>query len=66
MMDGRLAAEVSAAAVPLSLALARHMPAPSEGSLYYRWIFDTIQDLAKNNDRIGETRAAQPQKEIAA
>jgi hypothetical protein len=58
-----MAAEISAAAVPLSLALARHMPAPIAGSVFYRWIFDTIQDLAKNNDRIGETRAAQPQKE---
>jgi hypothetical protein len=42
----------------LFLAVARHMPAPLPESVYYRWFFDTVQDLAKNNDRIGEVRPA--------
>jgi hypothetical protein len=38
------------------ISLIRHMPAPVAGSVAYRWIFDTAQDIAGNNDRIGEVR----------
>jgi hypothetical protein len=40
----------------LMLTIARHLLAPKKDSQYYRVIFDVIQDLAKNNDRIGEVR----------
>ena len=59
-IDNRAIAEISAGAIPFGLAAARHMPAPVEGSVIYGWIFDTIQDLAKNNDRIGMRRAKTP------
>ena len=45
-------------AVVVALAAARHMPEPRAGSVFYAWVFDTIQDLAKNNDRIGKRRPA--------
>jgi hypothetical protein len=56
MIDSRTVAEISGTATVVGLALSRHMPAPKEGSVLYRWLFDTTQDLAKNNDRIGEVR----------
>lgn len=59
-IDHRMIAEALAGAVttgvPIGLAIARHMPAPLADSIYYAWIFDTVQDLAKNNDRIGLRR----------
>lgn len=39
------------------ISLIRHMPAPLAGSVVYRWVFDTSQDLAGNNDRIGQVRS---------
>lgn len=65
MIDPRMIAECAGGATVVGLAAARHMPAPTQGSVFYRWIFDTVQDLAKNNDRIGEMRlsAVKPQKE---
>jgi len=47
---------ISGGATALYLAVARHMPAPKKDSVYYAWLFDVAQDLAKNNDRIGERR----------
>ncbi|HVW09829.1 MAG TPA: hypothetical protein VHC90_14670 [Bryobacteraceae bacterium] len=38
--------------------LLRHAPAPREGSLWAGCLFDTFQDLASNDTRIGERRAA--------
>lgn len=40
----------------IGLVGARHMPAPRSKSIAYRWLFQTIQDLASNNDRINEVR----------
>jgi hypothetical protein len=40
-----------------AISLIRHAPAPGESSVFYRWIFDTAQDLAGNNDRIGQVRS---------
>jgi hypothetical protein len=34
----------------------RHAPAPREGSLWAGCLFDTFQDLASNDTRIGERR----------
>lgn len=39
-----------------AISAVRHMPAPKSGSLFYRWMFDTAQDLCGNNDRIGQNR----------
>jgi len=40
------------------MAVVRHMPAPSAARNWrasmYRWLFDSLQDIFKNNDRIGE------------
>jgi len=45
---------------PVLLAAIRHMPPPFASSPYLvRWAFDTLQDVGKNNDRIGE-RAPDP------
>lgn len=67
-IDPRMLAEAAGMTAVVGLAAARHMPAPKAGSVFYAWVFDTVQDLAKNNDRIGERRppnlpAPQGQKE---
>ncbi len=36
--------------------LLRHAPAPRQGSLWAGCLFDTFQDLASNDSRIGERR----------
>jgi hypothetical protein len=36
--------------------LLRHAPAPRKGSLWAGCFFDTFQDLASNDSRIGERR----------
>jgi hypothetical protein len=43
-----------------ALAVCRFMPAPAAGSVFYRWFFDVVQDLASNNDRVGMVRVTQP------
>ncbi|MDE2099626.1 MAG: hypothetical protein KGL39_20405 [Patescibacteria group bacterium] len=55
-VDSRTLTEAAGTAAVIGLAAARHMPAPKTGSVMYGWIFDTVQDLAKNNDRIGQRR----------
>ena len=49
----------------IGLAFARHMPAPSPNSILYAWIYDSIQDLMKNNDRIGLRRVGARQVDPA-
>lgn len=56
-IDTRTIGEIVSGAAVVGLAAARHMPAPKDGSVVYAWAFDTTQDLAKNNDRIGERRS---------
>ena len=56
LFDPRTLAEIGGAATVALLAFTRHMPAPKPDSVIYRWVFDSVQDLAKNNDRIGEVR----------
>ena len=36
----------------------KHMPAPLKKSIWIGSLFDSIQDLAKNNERIGQRRDA--------
>jgi hypothetical protein len=55
-LDRGFCEEAAAALGVLILALARHAPAPSAERPWVCAIFDTIQDLCKNNDRIGERR----------
>ena len=61
-----ISASMAALACKAALTAARHMPAPRATSfVLYRWVFDTIQDLANNNDRIGEVRPQSiPNEEI--
>ncbi|CAB4131094.1 hypothetical protein UFOVP130_59 [uncultured Caudovirales phage] len=53
-----LAAEAGGATGVLAIVLSflKHMPAPKCGSVAYRWVFDSVQDWAKNHERIGEVR----------
>lgn len=39
--------------------LLRHAPAPRKGSLWAGCLFDTMQDLASNDSRIGERRSGE-------
>jgi hypothetical protein len=60
-MDPAHMAAILGVAGILSLAIARHMPCPLRSQRcsrwpLYAWVYDTIQDLAKNNDRIGKDR----------
>lgn len=36
----------------------KHMPAPRRSSIWWASVFDTCQDLVKNNERIGQRRDA--------
>lgn len=57
-IDQRGIIELAGGASLFGLAAARHMPLPYEDKpLVVCWFFDTVQDLTKNNDRIGQRRS---------
>ena len=43
----------------------RHAPAPKKDSLWAGCLFDTFQDLASNDSRIGERRDDAPAQEVS-
>jgi hypothetical protein len=52
-----VAATIGVTGVGVGLVKAlRHAPAPRQGSLWAGCLFDTFQDLASNDTRIGERR----------
>jgi hypothetical protein len=52
-----LAATIGVTGVGVGLVkVLRHAPAPRQGSLWAGCLFDTFQDLASNDTRIGERR----------
>jgi hypothetical protein len=55
-IDHRGIAEILGGVGFAALAFARHMPPPRADQVWLGAIFDTIQDLTKNNDRIGLRR----------
>ena len=54
--DRRFCEEAAAGVGLFSLTFARHCPPPPVDRPWLCAIFDTIQDLCKNNDRIGQRR----------
>jgi hypothetical protein len=44
----------------------RHAPAPKRSSIWAGCLFDTFQDLASNETRIGERRKEDVEDELAA
>lgn len=56
-IDQRGIVELAGGASLFGLAAARHMPLPYEDKPMVCWFFDTVQDLTKNNDRIGQRRS---------
>lgn len=69
--DSRSVEEAITGGGIVAMAAARYMPFPVESSIYYAWLFDTIQSLAHNPDRIGKRRqpittqlAVEPQKAV--
>lgn len=56
-VDHRGMAEFAGGAALVGLAAARHMPIPYEDQTILAWAFDTVQDVTKNNDRIGLRRS---------
>jgi len=56
--DRRFIEEAAAGAGLALLTFARHIVPPREDQPILGSIFDTIQDLCKNNDRIGQRRPA--------
>ena len=59
-----LSASTLALLTKAALAVCRFMPPPRAGSVFYRWCFDVVQDLASNNDRIGEVRQTAQEKKL--
>lgn len=56
-IDNRGIEEVGAAGLLVAVTMVRHWPAPwNDAGPVYCSIFDSAQDLCKNNDRIGERR----------
>jgi hypothetical protein len=56
MPDRRFWEECAAAGTLLTITLARHIPPPPETRPWLCCFFDTMQDLCKNPDRIGQRR----------
>lgn len=48
----------SAALLWVFAAVIHGMPAPSVGSFWYRWLYNTFQFMGANLDRIGDSKPA--------
>lgn len=59
-IDHRGLAEAAGGIAVGFLAFARHIPPPFDNEPWKGAFFDTVQDLAKNNDRIGNRRISAP------